>query len=105
MQKQGWANECHIIGTSCKKPAQLTGLFPQKGQLTIGADADLVLWAEGDRSKPVFTVVGGRIAVQYGQLRDTVLHEQEGDNTNRVGFVRSGETPCAMLVALHETVP
>ncbi|KAL5109745.1 Dihydropyrimidinase-related protein 4 [Taenia crassiceps] len=99
---EGWGNEGRITRAGCKRPAQLAGLAPQKGQLAIGADADLVLWSEGDCSKPVFTVVGGRIAVQYGRLRDTTSRDREEGKGIRAGFARSGRTPCDMLVAVHE---
>ncbi|KAL5968155.1 Dihydropyrimidinase-related protein 4 [Taenia solium] len=98
----GWGNERHITRASCKRPAQLAGLSPQKGQLTVGADADLVLWSEGDCSKPVFTVIGGRIAVQYGRLRDTTPRDREEGKGTKAGFVHSGQTPCDTLVAVHE---
>ncbi|VDK38941.1 unnamed protein product [Taenia asiatica] len=98
----GWGNERHITRASCKRPAQLAGLSPQKGQLAVGADADLVLWSEGDCNKPVFTVIGGRIAVQYGRLRDTTSRNREEGKGTKAGFVRSGQTPCDMLVAVHE---
>ncbi|VDM35515.1 unnamed protein product [Hydatigera taeniaeformis] len=100
----GWGNESHIIEASCKIPAQLTGLLPQKGQLAIGADADLVLWPEGDCSKPIFTIVGGRIAVQYGRLRETTPRDQEEGKSVKAGLIRSGQTPCSMLAVSHEKI-
>ena len=33
----------HIVRTMCENPAKLEGLYPRKGTLEIGADADLLL--------------------------------------------------------------
>ncbi|KAH9282736.1 Dihydropyrimidinase-related protein 4 [Echinococcus granulosus] len=101
---RGWGSECHMIEASCKRPAQLAGLSPQKGQLAIGADADLVLWSEGDCSKPVFTIVGGRIAVQYGRLRETTPRDREEGKGIKAGFIRSGRSPCDTLVVVYEKI-
>lgn len=114
-QSRGWANERHVTSASSKRPAQLAGLYPRKGRLAIGADADLVLWSETDRRRPVFTVVCGRIAVQYGKLRESTPRDRaaaiQGDednssnhDSNRVGYVAPGQTPCVMLAAVQDRV-
>ncbi len=103
-QSRGWANERHVTGASSKRPAQLAGLYPRKGRLNIGADADLVLWAESDRNRPVFTIVGGRVAVQYGQLRSTTARDRESGNAIKAGYLAPAQTPCAMLAAVQDRV-
>uniref|UniRef100_A0A5K3EHM0 Amidohydro-rel domain-containing protein n=1 Tax=Mesocestoides corti TaxID=53468 RepID=A0A5K3EHM0_MESCO len=102
--KCGWANDRHVTEASSKRPAQLAGLYPHKGHLTIGADADLVLWPENDRNKPVFTVVGGRIAVQYSQLRNSTPRDRENGNAIKAGYIVSEQGPCDSLTAIQDMI-
>jgi dihydropyrimidinase len=39
-----------LVDLCCTQPAKLFGLFPRKGTITAGADADIVVW---DSEKPL----------------------------------------------------
>ncbi|KAM7538080.1 hypothetical protein Aperf_G00000066675 [Anoplocephala perfoliata] len=71
---RGWVNERHITGASCQRPTQLVDIYPRKGHLAMGADAELVLWSSNNRSRPVSTIIGGCIALQGGEDCGTQLH-------------------------------
>lgn len=80
-----------IVEMASSKPAKLTGYFPQKGSISVGADADLVVidmdheevlsaenalyrcgWASTEglktRGAPVTTVQRGRVLFENGQV-------------------------------------
>ena len=39
----GILSYCDLVRTCCEEPARVFGLYPQKGSLMVGSDADLVL--------------------------------------------------------------
>ncbi len=52
-----------MCGLLCENPARLFGLFPRKGVLAEGADADIVVWddawtCDADEEKPDFSAYG-----------------------------------------------
>jgi len=80
-----------LVDIACTRPAQLFGMYPQKGAIMVGADADIVIWNpepekvisakthhhrndvsiyEGFRTKgaPTWVVVGGRVQFDEGKL-------------------------------------
>lgn len=85
-----------MVRLLCENPAKIFGLYPKKGSVSIGADADLVvidpkiewtLTAEEIHSKAGYTVYEGRkvvgkpiMSLLRGEilLKDGVLHQQPG---------------------------
>jgi dihydropyrimidinase len=81
-----------FVNLNCTQPAKLFGMYPRKGSITVGADADLVLWDtqkegtisakthrhrvdrsifEGFKTKgaPVKVIVAGRVQFDQGNLK------------------------------------
>ncbi len=48
--RQGRLTMNQLVDLCCTQPARLFGLFPRKGTITAGADADIVVW---DSEKPL----------------------------------------------------
>jgi dihydropyrimidinase len=48
--RQGRLTMNQLVDLCCTQPAKLFGLFPRKGTITAGADADIVVW---DSEKPL----------------------------------------------------
>ena len=44
MVSKGRFTASHFVKLTCSNPAKLFGMYPQKGTLQVGSDADLVLW-------------------------------------------------------------
>lgn len=88
---QGRMSLTHLVRLACENPARIFGLFPQKGVIRVGSDADLVLVdleREGkieaaalhSKSKlspydgwkvkglPVMTVVRGQVVMRDGEI-------------------------------------
>ena len=76
---------CDLVRTCCEQPARVFGIYPQKGSLTVGSDADLVLIApdrpftiqsEDQQSKARLTPFDGWVAPAsplLGLLRGSVI--------------------------------
>ena len=47
---EGLLSRADVVRVACSGPARAFGLYPRKGALTVGADADLVLWDPDARS-------------------------------------------------------
>jgi dihydropyrimidinase len=89
---RGRIGVCKLVKLLCENPAKIFGLFPQKGILREGADADLVVFDpglahtiehrtqhsgapytlyEGRKclGKPVLTMQRGRVVVENGEMK------------------------------------
>ena len=87
----GWLSLPRLVRVMCENPARIFGLYPQKGTLCEGSDADLVLFDPSKRQtithatqhseasytayegrkilgKPVLTMQRGEILVEQGEL-------------------------------------
>ncbi len=88
----GRVDPCQFVDLVSTRPAKIFGLHPRKGSITVGADADLVVWdPEGTRTisakthhhrcdrsifegfvvkgVPTTVITGGRVAYDEGDLR------------------------------------
>ncbi len=82
----------HMVDLLCTRPARIFGLYPRKGSVAIGGDADLVVWdptatrtisarthhSKSDRNifegfsvkgRPRYVIVNGTVRVRDGELR------------------------------------
>ena len=48
--REGRMSMNHLVDLCCTQPAKLFGLFPRKGTIAVGSDADIVVW---DSDKPL----------------------------------------------------
>ncbi len=81
-----------FVELNCTRPAKLFGMYPQKGSITLGSDADIVIWDpnkedvisakthlhkcdrnifEGYKTKgaPAWVIVNGRVQYDHGNLK------------------------------------
>jgi dihydropyrimidinase len=88
----GWIGPCQLVRLLSENPAKIFGLFPKKGALQKGSDADLVLFDpnevqeirqkmlhsgapytvyEGRKclGKPVLTMQRGKVVVENGEMK------------------------------------
>jgi len=91
----GWIGPCQLVRLLSENPARIFGLYPRKGALEKGSDADLVLFDptqiqeirqkalhsrapytvyEGRKclGKPVLTMQRGKIMVENGKMKGTL---------------------------------
>lgn len=81
-----------FVELNCTRPAKLFGMYPRKGSLNVGADADIVIWDptkegvisakthlhkcdrnifEGFKTKgaPAWVIANGRVQYDHGDLK------------------------------------
>jgi dihydropyrimidinase len=59
----GRIDMCTFVDLVATRPAKLFGLFPRKGAVTVGADADLVIWDQA--ADHVITAAGSHMRTDY----------------------------------------
>lgn len=100
-----------FVALTATNHAKTYGLYPQKGTIAIGADADLTLWDPNEsrtirhadlhdgsdyspyegmevRGWPVTVILAGRVMIEDGQLRG-----QKGDGVYRRAESRASVEP------------
>jgi dihydropyrimidinase len=69
---KGRISACAFVGLVSTNPAKLFGLYPQKGAIAVGSDADLVLWdATGEHTLTQAAMHHGSDYTPYEGLRVT----------------------------------
>jgi dihydropyrimidinase len=108
----GWLSLPRLVQVMCENPARILGLYPQKGALAEGADADLVLFDPNERwtiehanqhSQASYTAYEGREVL--GRMRMTIgrgeVLVEDGQLLGAAGRARFLETKCGHA-ALHD---
>ncbi|VEL26554.1 unnamed protein product [Protopolystoma xenopodis] len=86
---KGWLDLPSFVKVTSSHPAQLCGLYPSKGRLAVGCDADLAIWPGGGLLEPSY----------YGsQPGDLKTHQDP------VGVPAAGSARSPMLVILNGKV-
>jgi dihydropyrimidinase len=109
----GWLSLARLVQVMCENPARIFGLYPQKGVIQPGSDADLVLFDPMSRvrishssqhSNASYTAYEGMevlgkpvLSMQRGEilLKDGTLHASSG--RGRFLRTRSGHATLAEL--------
>jgi dihydropyrimidinase len=71
---RGWISTVRLVQVLCENPARIFGLFPRKGTIAVGSDADLVVFdphrtftirAENQHSNAGYTLYEGRTVLGW----------------------------------------
>ncbi|CAH8556210.1 unnamed protein product [Heterobilharzia americana] len=78
----GWLDASSFTSVVSSSAARYSGLYPNKGHLHPGSDADLILWPDeslthSNVGRPILVILHGKIMVQDGKLI-----EKQRNNTN-----------------------
>lgn len=68
-QSPGWADACSFVQLVSSRVAQTLGVYPAKGSLMPGADADFVLWC-AHKMAPTEVYLKGKLVISAGELVD-----------------------------------
>ena len=78
------------VKMSSTNPAKFLGIYPEKGSIEAGADADLVIW--NDDMSPYMTIVNGHVVQARGQFsphnRGEFVHPPTGRTSQGSGAKR-----------------
>ncbi|THD19024.1 Dihydropyrimidinase [Fasciola hepatica] len=98
VDSNGGLDHCSFVRAVSTGPARLANLYPQKGRIAVGSDADIVVWSKPDtlrnvcwtqllpkdvynvfsglspRSRPEVVLLRGHIVVLNGKLVDEEAH-------------------------------
>lgn len=72
-----------MVDVACTQPAKIFGLYPQKGEIKAGSDADIVIW--NPNSKNIIS------AENHHQNSDLNIYEGFTSRGNTKWVIRSGE--------------
>ncbi|CAH8531001.1 unnamed protein product [Heterobilharzia americana] len=78
----GWLDASSFTSVVSSSAARYSGLYPNKGHLHPGSDADIILWPDeslthSNVGRPILVILHGKIMVQDGKLI-----EKQRNNTN-----------------------
>jgi dihydropyrimidinase len=85
--RKGRITEQQFVAVTSTNPAKLFGLYPRKGTLAVGSDADIVLWDENERrtirdedmlSRTGFSIHAGQEAIGWPRMtirRGEIVYE------------------------------
>src|SRR5687768_16549230 len=81
-----------FVELTAANPAKLYGLYPRKGTIAVGADADLVIWDEG--REITITNQGLHHAVDYTPYEGMRIRAWPALTLSRGEVVWDGRVPC-----------